>query len=82
MGRPMKIQNLVKTAPSAVLLKKAVGVAKASGEPNKVKIGKVTREQIRQIAEAKSADLTAANIDQAMRTVEGTARSMGLEVVD
>ena len=71
---------IVKTAPSAVLLKKAVGVAKASGEPNKIKIGKVTREQIRKIAEAKSADLTASNIDHAMRTVEGTARSMGIEI--
>lgn len=71
---------IVKTAPSSVLLKRAAGVAKASGTPNKEKIGKVTRAQVREIAEQKMPDLTAANIDNAIRTVEGTARSMGIEI--
>ncbi len=73
---------VVKTAPSSVLLKRAAGLAKASGTPNKEKVGKVTRAQLREIAEQKMADLTAANIDSAMRTVEGTARSMGIEIVE
>lgn len=71
---------IVKSAPSPVLLKKAVGIAKASGEPNKTKAGKVTKAQLREIAEKKMSDLTASSIEQAMKTVEGTARSMGIEI--
>jgi large subunit ribosomal protein L11 len=71
---------VVKTAPVAVLLKKAAGLAKASGEPNKLKIGKVTRQQVKDIAETKMKDLTAPNMDKAMRTIEGTAKSMGIEI--
>ena len=70
-----------KTAPAAVLLKKAAGLAKGSGVPNKNKVGKVTKAQVEEIAKAKMKDLTAANVAAAMRMVEGTARSMGLEVV-
>jgi len=73
---------ITKTPPAAVLLKRAAGIEKGSGEPNKKKVGKVTRAQVREIAELKMVDLTAASIDAAMRTVEGAARSMGLEVVD
>lgn len=71
---------VVKSAPSMVLLKKAAGIAKASGEPNKSKAGKVTKQQVIEIAEQKTADLTASSLEQAIRTVEGTARSMGIEV--
>ena len=73
---------VTKTPPAAVLLKRAAGIEKGSGEPNKKKVGKVTRAQVREIAELKMADLTAGSIEAAMRTVEGAARSMGLEVVD
>ncbi|HHW18419.1 MAG TPA: 50S ribosomal protein L11 [Firmicutes bacterium] len=72
---------VVKTPPAAVLLKKAAGIETASGEPNKKKVGKVTRDQIREIAELKMKDLNAASIEAAMRMIEGTARSMGIEVV-
>jgi len=72
----------VKSPPAAVLLKKAAEIAKGSGEPNREKVGKVTSEQVRQIAETKFADLNAYDIDQAMRIIEGTARSMGVEVED
>src|SRR5258705_12942110 len=65
-----------KTAPAAVLLKKAAGLAKGSGVPNKNKVGKVTKAQVEEIAKAKMKDLTAANVAAAMRMVEGTARSM------
>ncbi|MCL2055908.1 MAG: 50S ribosomal protein L11 [Oscillospiraceae bacterium] len=71
---------ITKTPPAAVLLKKAAGLEKASGVPNKDKVGKVSMEQVRQIAEQKMADLNAANIESAMRMIAGTARSMGLEV--
>jgi len=71
---------ITKTPPAAVLLKKAAKVPKGSGEPNKNKIGKVTKAQVREIAELKMPDLNAFDIDAAMRIVEGTARSMGLEV--
>lgn len=71
---------IVKSAPSPVLLKRAAGLAKASGEPNKVKVGKVTRKQLEEIIETKKEDLTASGMEQAMRTIEGTARSMGIEV--
>ena len=68
-----------KTPPAAVLLRKAAGVAKGSGTPNTVKVGKVTRAQLEEIATTKMPDLTAADMDAAVRTIAGTARSMGLE---
>jgi large subunit ribosomal protein L11 len=71
---------VTKTPPASVLLKKAAGLETASGEPNKKKVGKVTRQQIREIAETKMPDLNARDIDAAMRMIEGTARSMGIEV--
>ena len=73
---------ITKTPPAAVLIKKAAGLDKASGVPNKTKVGKVTSEQVRQIAEQKMPDLNAANVESAMRMIAGTARSMGIEVVD
>ena len=71
---------VVKTPPAAVLLKRAAGIAKASAVPHKDKIGKVTRQQVREIAQTKLVDLNAHSIDAAMRIIEGTARSMGLNV--
>jgi large subunit ribosomal protein L11 len=71
---------VTKTPPASVLLKKAAGLEKGSGEPNKKKIGRVTRQQIREIAETKLPDLNTRDIEAAMRMVEGTARSMGIEV--
>ena len=73
---------VTKTPPAAVLLKKAAGIEKGSGEPNKNKVGKVTKKQVRDIAQQKLPDLNTTNLDSAIRTVEGAARSMGLEVVD
>lgn len=73
---------ILKTPPAAELLKKAAGIEAASGEPNRRKVGRVTREQVRQIAETKMQDLNANSIEAAMRTIEGTARSAGIEVVD
>jgi large subunit ribosomal protein L11 len=73
---------ITKTPPAAVLLKRAAGIEKGSGEPNKKKVGKVTRAQVREIAQLKMADLTANSVEAAMRTVEGAARSMGLDIVD
>ena len=73
---------ICKTPPAAVLLKKAAGLEKASGEPNKNKVGKVTRAQVKEIAETKKPDLNANTVEAAMRLVEGTARSMGIEVTD
>lgn len=73
---------IVKSPPASDLLKKAANVDKGSGEPNKKKIGKVSRDKVREIAETKKEDLNAADIEAAMRMVEGTARSMGLEIVD
>jgi len=72
----------LKTPPASVLLKKAAGIETGSAEPNRVKVGKVTRAQVREIAEQKMQDLNAASIEAAMRMVEGTARSMGITVVD
>jgi large subunit ribosomal protein L11 len=72
---------ITKTPPAAVLLKRAAGLAKASGEPNRNKVGKVTKAQVKEIAELKRPDLNAASIEAAMSMVEGTARSMGIEVV-
>jgi len=71
---------IVKSPPAAVLLKDAAGLAKGSGEPNKEKVGSVTAEQVRQIAERKLQDLNANDVDAACRIVEGTARSMGITV--
>jgi large subunit ribosomal protein L11 len=73
---------VTKTPPAAVLIKKACGIEKASGEPNKKKVAKITREQVKKIAETKMPDLTAASIEAAMSMIAGTARSMGVEVVD
>lgn len=71
---------ITKTPPAAVLLRKAAGLEKGSGEPNRTKVGKVTRDQVRNIAETKMADLNANDIEAAIRMVEGTARSMGIDV--
>ncbi|HED15558.1 MAG TPA: 50S ribosomal protein L11 [Gammaproteobacteria bacterium] len=71
---------ITKTPPAAVLLRKAAGVAKGSGTPNTVKVGKVTRAQLEEIATTKEPDLTASDMDAAVRTIAGTARSMGLDV--
>jgi large subunit ribosomal protein L11 len=73
---------ITKTPPAAVLLKKAAGIEKASGEPNKVKVAKVPQSKVREIAELKMPDLNAADIEAAMRIVAGTARSMGIEIVE
>ncbi len=72
---------IMKTPPASVLLLRAAGVQKGSGEPNRNKVGKVTKEQVRQIAETKMADLNANDVDAAALMVEGTARSMGIEVM-
>jgi large subunit ribosomal protein L11 len=71
---------ITKTPPAAVLLLKAAGIQKGSGVPNKTKIGKVTRKQVEEIARLKMPDLNAASVEAAIRTVEGTARSMGMEI--
>ena len=71
---------ILKTPPAAVLLKEAAGLEKGSAEPNREKVGKVTKDQVRQIAERKMADLNANDVDQAMKIIEGTARSMGIQV--
>jgi large subunit ribosomal protein L11 len=73
---------ITKTPPAAVLLLKAAGLAKGSGVPNKTKVGKVTKKQVEEIAKTKMPDLNAASLEAAILTVEGTARSMGLEVQD
>ena len=73
---------ITKTPPAAVLIKKACGLDKASGVPNKNKVAKITKEQVRKIAETKMPDLNAANVESAMSMIAGTARSMGIEVVD
>ena len=72
---------VVKTPPAAVLLKRAAGIAKASAVPHKDKIGKVTKQQVKEIAQTKLVDLNTDNVDAAMRIIEGTARSMGIDVV-
>jgi large subunit ribosomal protein L11 len=71
---------ITKTPPAAILIKQAIGLDKGSGEPNRVKVGKISRDQIRQIAEQKMPDLNAHDIDQAAKIIEGTARSMGVDV--
>jgi len=73
---------VLKTPPAAVLLRKAAGVERGSGVPNREKVGKVTRAQVREIAQLKMKDLNALDIEGAMRQIEGTARNMGITVVD
>lgn len=73
---------ILKTPPAAVLLKKAAGVEKGSAIPNKEKVGKVTRKQVREIAELKMKDLNAVDVEGAMRQIEGTARNMGITVIE
>ncbi len=73
---------ILKSSPAAVLLKKAAGIDKGSAVPNRTKVGKVTRAQVREIAEIKMKDMNAVDIEDAMRQIEGTARNMGIQVVD
>ena len=73
---------VTKSPPAAVLMKKACGIESGSGVPNKNKVAKITREQVKKIAEQKMQDLNAANVDTAMSMIAGTARSMGVEVID
>ncbi len=73
---------VLKTPPASVLLKKAAGVEKGSGVPNREKVGTVTKAQVEEIAKTKMPDLTASDLAAAMRTIEGTARSMGIEITD
>jgi large subunit ribosomal protein L11 len=73
---------ITKTPPAAVLLKKAAGIEKASGEPNIKKVAKLPRSKVREIAELKMPDLNAASVEAAMRMVEGTARSMGIDIIE
>ncbi len=73
---------ILKSPPASVLLKKYAGVAKGSSEPNRQKVGKVTRDQVREIAEIKMKDLNAIDIEGAIRQIEGTARNMGIQIVD
>ena len=90
MGKPVPVVITVysdrsftftmKTPPASYLLKKAAGIKSGSGEPNTKKVGKVTREQLEEIAKAKEPDLTAADLEAAVRTIAGSARSMGLDV--
>jgi large subunit ribosomal protein L11 len=72
---------VTKSPPAPVLLKKAAGIAKGSAEPNRSRVGQVTREQVREIAQLKVKDLNSYDLDAAIKTIEGTARSMGIEVV-
>jgi len=73
---------ILKSSPAAVLLKKAAGVEKGSAEPNRQKVGKVTRAQVREIAEIKYKDTNAVNLEDAIKQVEGTARNMGIQIID
>ncbi len=73
---------ILKTSPAAFLIRKAAGVEKGSGAPNKEKVGKLNRGQVRQIAEAKMKDLNAIDVEGAMKQIEGTARSMGISIVE
>jgi large subunit ribosomal protein L11 len=72
---------ITKSPPAPILLKKAAGIAKGSAEPNRSRVGQVSREQVREIAQLKMRDLNSYDLDAAMKTIEGTARSMGIEVV-
>ena len=71
---------ITKTPPAAVLIKQAIGIEKGSGEPNREKVGTISRAQVRRIAETKMPDLNANDVDQAMKIIEGTARSMGVDI--
>ena len=73
---------ILKTPPAAVLIKKAVGIENGSGVPNRTKVAKITKEQLKEIAETKMPDLNAGSVETAMKMIAGTARSMGVEVVD
>ena len=73
---------ITKTPPAPILLKKAAGIESGSGEPNKKKVATVSRDKVREIAEAKMKDLNASSVETAMRMIEGTARSMGIDIVD
>jgi large subunit ribosomal protein L11 len=73
---------ITKTPPAAVLLKQAAGIAKGSGVPNKEKVGKVAKEKVKEIAKTKMPDLNAVNLEDAMKIIEGTAKSMGIEVTE
>ena len=73
---------IVKTTPASILLKKAAGLDKGSPTPNSLKVGKVTRAQVEEIAEKKMQDLNAADMDAAVKIISGSARSMGIEVID
>ena len=73
---------VLKTPPASVLIKKAIGIEKGSGQPQLVKVGSITREQLKEIAETKMPDLNANDIEAAMRIIEGTARNMGVTVAD
>jgi len=73
---------ITKTPPAAVLIQKAIGIPKGSGTPNKTKVGKITKKQVEEIAKQKMPDLNAGSIEAAMSMIAGTARSMGVEVVD
>ncbi len=73
---------ITKTPPAAVLLKKAAGIVKGSGVPNRTKVGQVTRAQVREIAQTKLPDLNTTTLESAIQTVEGTARSMGIDIID
>ncbi|MCX5777403.1 MAG: 50S ribosomal protein L11 [Candidatus Firestonebacteria bacterium] len=73
---------IMKTPPASVLIKKAIGLAKGSGQPNKTKVGKITKAQVREIATLKMEDLNTTKLESAMRMVEGTARNMGIEVTE
>ena len=71
----------LKTPPASELIKKAIGIEKGSGQPNKVKVGKITKAQLREVAEKKLSDLNTTDIEQAMKIIEGTARGMGIDAV-
>ena len=73
---------IMKTPPAAVLLKRAAGIAKGSGEPNKTNVGQVTKAQVQEIAKTKLPDLNTTSLESAIRSVEGTARSMGIKIID
>ena len=73
---------IIKTPPASVLIRKAIGIEKGSGTPNTAKVGKITRKQLEEIAKTKTPDLTAADLDAAVRTIAGSARSMGVDVVE
>jgi large subunit ribosomal protein L11 len=73
---------IMKTPPAAVLIRKMIGIEKGSGTPNTTKVGKITRKQLEEVAKMKQPDLTAADLEAAIRTIAGSARSMGVDVVD